>query len=213
MSTKYQYTISTQTANGKVNGNQLAYEIGVALPPPAPAIDPADGINTDIEPDKLDIYMSAALDAGQQATLTATVAAHQGTGYVATMQGTLPLVNGEQAVTSDLAWEVIEGVKTTPGFFSDDLNQIIARVVGEHRGDGGQLSIMETVDGEGTEEKTSPPFDFPDTGGAWQTFKVDSNIPPRAGLRNLYRTDCRLNGAASLELRYTTISMIKVVVT
>ena len=92
MPVKYQYTISTQTANGKVYIPQLTYEIaenagvGVVL----------SWMDTGIELDKLDIYMDAALSAPQEAALTATVAAHQGWGIDATMQGTLQLVRKEE---------------------------------------------------------------------------------------------------------------------
>ena len=204
--TKYQYTISTQTANGKVYIPQLTYEIdadvtiGVAV----------YGMATDIEPDKLDIYMNDALTAPEEAALTATVAAHQGYGIDAQMQGTLPLVKKEESVISDVPWEILEGVVTTPSFFDPDMTQIISRIIGEHRGDGGQLCLTERVDGLAPEEKIVPVFDFPNVGATWTKFKVDSNIPPRDGIRNVYETKCRLNGATNLWLRYTTISMIVV---
>lgn len=209
--TKYQFTISTETANGKVNGTQLAKEIakndaiGVA-------VDPNKGINTNVEPDKLDIYMADLLTAPQEAALTATVAATQGVSIVVTLEVTIPLVGKEVAVIGDLIWDVLEGAVTTPSFFCEDMNCLFARIIGEHRGDGGQLRLVENVDGEGDEEKIVPFFEFPDTVGAWKRFSVDSNVVPRDGQQNVYRTDARLNGAAALDIRYATISMIKAIV-
>lgn len=207
--TKYQYTISTQTANDKVNGNQLALEI---------AADPAiiialDHLDANIEPDKLDVYMADALTAPEETALTAVVLATQGVGLTTTLLGALTLVNAEKIITGDAVWDIMEGLLTTPSFFTSDMSQISARIIGEHKGTGGQLRLVENVDGSGDEEKINPFFEFPDTSGAWVRFKVDSDVVPREGIRNLYRTECRLDGTASLSLRYATISMLKVVVT
>lgn len=204
--TRYQYTISTQTAAGKVYIPQLTYEIGANA-----AIGVvASYMDVNVEPNKLDVYMADALTAPQEAALTATVAAHQGYGIDADMQGTLPLVKKEEVITSDVDWEIIEGVVTTPSFFDPTMSNIISRIVGEHRGDGGELRLIEEVLGEADEEKIVPVFSFPNVGAEWTRFKIDSSVPPRDGLRNVYRTDCRLNGATSLALRYATISMITV---
>jgi hypothetical protein len=206
--TNYQYDI-TDTANNKVYVPQLTYEID-NNPTIVVKVDDAKGINVNVNPGKLDICMSDALTAPQEAALDATVAAHQGWGINAQMMGTLQLVNKEDAIISDVPWEVVEGVVTTPNFFDPDMTSIICRIIGEHKGDGGQLRLVEEVDGQGDEEKINPFFDFPDVGATWTRFKVDSNVPPRDGLRNIYRTDCRLNGATNLTLRYSTISMIVV---
>lgn len=209
--TKYQYTISTQTANGKVNGTQLGKEIA-ANAAIGVAVDLNQGINTNIEPDKLDIYMADLLTAPQETALTATVAATQGVSIVVTLEVTIPLVSKEVAVIGDLVWDVLGGATTTPSFFCDDMTCLSARIIGEHKGDGGQLRLVENVDGVGDEEKIVPFFEFPDTVGAWERFSVDSDVVPRDGQQNLYRTDARLNGAASLDIRYATISMIKAIV-
>jgi hypothetical protein len=204
MATEYAYTISTDTPNGKVNIDQLTYEIaqnaGIGIP--------LSWMDTGVVPDKLGVYMSVPLDAGQHAALTATVAAHQGFGVNASMKGTLQLVHKELTVVSDVAWEVLGGVLTTPNFFDPEMSTILCRIIGEHRGDGGQLRLAEETTGQLDEEKITPFFDFPDTAGTWQKFKIDSNVPPRDALRNVYRTDVRRNGAVSLELRYSTVSMI-----
>lgn len=203
--TKYQYLI-TDTANDKVYIPQLTYEIDnddlIVIK--------VDHINVGIEPGKCDIYMADVLTAPQKTALDAGVAAHQGFGINATMQGTLQLVNLERDIISDVPWEVVGGIVTTPSFFDPSMTQIIARITGEHKGDGGQLQIVEEMEGEANEDKITPAFNFPDVGAVWTRFKVDSNVPPRDGLRNIYRTDARLDGAVSLSLRYATISMIVV---
>lgn len=209
--TKYQYDIATQTTNGKVYIPQLTYEIDndVAI---AIKVDADRGMDANVEPGKLDIYMADALTAPQEAALTAAVLAHLGYGINAQMKGTLPLVQLERSIISDVPWEVVEGVVTTPSFFNPDMAQFISRIIGEHKGDGGQLCLTESVEGAIPvgEEKIVPVFDFPDVGATWTRFRIDSNIPPRDGLRNIYETKSRLNGAASLSLRYMTISMITI---
>jgi hypothetical protein len=207
--TKYQYDIATQTANGKVYIPQLTYEIdtdaAIAI-----KVDANRGMDTNVEFGKLDIYMADLLTALQETALTAAVLAHQGVGIDATMQGTLSLVQLERSIVSDVPWEVVEGVVTTPSFFDPDMAQIIARITGEHKGDGGQLQIVEDVSGEVPEDKIVPAFDFPNVGAVWTRFKVDSTVPPRDALRNVYRTEARRNGAASLDIRYASISMVVV---
>jgi hypothetical protein len=206
--TNYQYDV-TDTANNKVYVPQLTYEINndAAI---GVLVDDSKGINVNVNPGKIDICMADLLTAPQETALDAVVAAHQGWGINASMQGTLQLVNKEDSIISDVPWEVVDGVVTTPRFFDPDVTKIICRIIGEHKGDGGQLRLVEKVDGEADEEKIFPFFDFPDVGPTWTRFKVDSNVPPRDGLRNIYRTDCRLNGATNLTLRYATISMILV---
>lgn len=203
--TKYQYTISTDTATGKVYPDQLQYEIAVSIPAVA-----VDHIDVGIEPDKLDIYMSDALDAAQQATLTATVAAHLGYGVVADLKGTTLMASSELAVVEDANWQHIGGVVTTPHFFEADVTKIISRIIGEYNGDGGQVRFVENLDGVGDEEKVNPFYEFADSAGQWKRFKVDSNVVPRDGVRNVYELLCRRNGAAALSIRHVTVSMIVV---
>jgi hypothetical protein len=202
--TKYQYPIA-DTANNKVFIPQLTYEVDND----AAIVVDVDHVDSNVAPIMLDIYMAEALTAPQEAALDAAVAAHQGYGINANMMGTLTLVSLERSIVEDATWEVVEGVVTTPSFFDPDMTKIISRIIGEHKGDGGQLCLTEDMDGV-EEEKIVPAYDFPDTAGSWERFKVDSNVPPRDGLRNIYKTCARLNGAANLELRYATISMIVV---
>ena len=203
MSEKYQYDVAA-TANEMVNENQLKFEIiaadiGVVF----------EYMNTNIETGKLDIYMAGVLTANQQTALTAVVVAHQGVGYDSTLNGSLSIVSGLEQAIVGVDWNIMEGVLTTPEFFTTDISEITARIVGQYKGDGGQLCLTEEVEGEIDEEKINPLFEFPDSLGEWKRFKINSNVPPRAGVENLYTTKARLDGAVALSLRYATISMIK----
>jgi len=70
--TQYNYTISTDTANGAVDSPKLTKEININTSI-VPSVDHIDVIG-----DVLDVYMAAALDAGEQTELTNTVGAHDG---------------------------------------------------------------------------------------------------------------------------------------
>lgn len=202
-----EFNIAADTANGLVNSDQLEYEIAAAIP-----LVPLGHINVNVRPGKLDVYMTAALSPADEAVLTAVVAAHQGFGVVAELKGTIHIANGETVVNQDASWQVLGGIVTTPRFFFPDVTKIIARIIGQHKGTGGQVSLNEDMDGNPDEEKINPFFELPDTLGEWKRFKVDSNVSPRDGLRNAYVPRTRLNGTANLSIRYATISMIKVLI-
>jgi hypothetical protein len=104
------------------------------------------------------------LSAGDQTTLDGIVAAEQGVTVVATMKGSLNAVPGTEAVTEDATWQLLGCVITTPQFFVANISELLGRFIGEYNGDGGQVRIMEEVDGEAAEAKINPPYDFPSVG-------------------------------------------------
>ena len=202
--TKYQYTISTDFPNAKVNVEQLQNEI---LQNPGITI-LVEHIDANVEPDKCDIFMADALPAPEIPVLDGIVAAHQGIGYATTLLGTLTALSEPVAVTEDLNWQMLYRLRTTPTFFTNSMPELLARLIGEHKGDGGEITIVEGVTGEPDVDIIAPPFALPDTAGSWEPFKADSNVPPREGLRNSYSIMARLNGATSLEMRFTTATMV-----
>lgn len=201
MATNYPYTISTAFPNGKVNGDVLAETIHAVILGSV-----LDHIDSNVVPDQCDIWFVTPLSPGDQATLSAVVASHQGYGYTATMKGTVPIL--DVVITEDATWQVLGGVVTTPNFFTSDLNQILGRIVGQIKGDGGQIRIMEEVEGQPDRELTIPAWNAPNTVGLWAPFKVDTNQPPSDAVRNLYRIEARRNGAAAMQLRFSTISLL-----
>jgi hypothetical protein len=205
--TNYQYTISTAFPAGKVNVEYLQDTIQFWTSIVTPLI----AINAGVEPDKCDIWFDGPLSAPDQATLDGVVATHPGVGIAATVEGTLQVAQVTTIVTSDLIWQVLGGIVTTPAFFTPIMSQIMGRALGLHKGDGGQLRIVEEVQGEPDVVITSPPFDFPNVGGVFTRFKKDTNVTLRDGTHNLYRVEARLNGATALEIEYAAVSMLKVI--
>ena len=211
--TDYQYTISTDFPMGKVNITQLqlsiTYDPAITI-----AIDPGNGINANSpDLDKCNIWFVDPLPVPDQAALDGIVAAHLGYGVVATLPGSMPI--REQAVIEDLTWQPLESIITTPTFFVDNdaalLPQLLARVISQIMGDGGQLKVTEEIAGL-PDVDILPEVNLPNTAAAWLTTKYDSSIPPRDGVRNRYVVKGRLNGATNLSIRSGSISMIRVII-
>ena len=211
--TDYQYTISTDFPTGRVNITQLlqtiTYDPAITI-----AIDPQNGINANSpDLDKCNIWFVDPLPVPDQAALDGIVAAHLGYGGVVTLLGSMPI--REQAVIEDLTWQPLESIITTPGFFVNNdaalLPQLMARVINQIMGDGGQLKVTEEMEGQ-PDVDILPEVNLADTLGAWLTAKYDSSTPPRDGVRNRYVVKARLNGATNLAVRSGSISMIRVII-
>jgi hypothetical protein len=85
-------------------------------------------------------------------------------------------------VTSQ-TWETIDGLVTSAG------------------ASGFEMRISK---GDGT--PMSSPYPHADTGGAWEIFSFYSDQPPDLGAQ-VYTLDARLNGAASAEIRFASLSL------
>ncbi len=206
MAVKYQFNTP---ANG-VYIPTLAQEIAVALPvPPAPAL---ENISVGTEPGKTDLYFASALDAAQQVTAGTVVAATSGTGIISTLLAAERLVLDSPFVTQN-TWETLDGAVTSPSFFDENLSQLFGRFTGQCKtvDAGAQLQMLETKEGLPDVVMTVPPFDVPDTGGDWEQFSFGTNAVPRAG-QNTYLMQGQLVAATSLELRYLSMSLLRVVV-
>lgn len=154
------------------------------------------------------IWFTDALPAPDEAALDAIRATHTGVGVVASLTGTVKVPAG--AVIEDITWQTLEGIITTPGFFINydpaQLPSLFARTIGEIKGDGGEFRVVEEVDGEADVVVVQQAL--PDTLGVWEKFKIDTTTPPRMGIRNTYRVEMRLNGAANLDQKYSAVSMV-----
>jgi hypothetical protein len=202
--TTYSFTISTAFPNHKVNTAVLTEAIQEYI------TTHLDFVNANIVPDQCDVTFADALSAPEQAVLDMIVSSHQGYGYTAEIKGTIPISAGDVEITADQSWQVLCGVTTSPNFFSSNLNEIMGRIVGQVIGDGGQIRIMEEVEGQPDRELTVPERNLPNTASQWLPFKVDTNRPPSDTIRNVYRVEARRNGATNLRFRYASISMMVV---
>lgn len=153
------------------------------------------------------------LPAPDEAALDAICAAHTGVRVVTTMESSSPVVVGEVSVTENATWQTIAEVTTTPSFFTDNLADLFGRIVGEYKavaGGGGelpQIQVCEKVAGLPDEDKMNPPIDMA-AAADWVTFGESTNVVVRNGYHNIYVFQARLNGAASFEMKWTTMSMI-----
>lgn len=211
--TTYNYTISTAFPNQKVNATALEEQIENDS-----AITTAlDFINAGITPDICAITFVDALTAPEETALDAVVAAHQGVLVIYKMDGVLPVgAVGSQPVviTEDVNWQLIDICVTRPSFFSSDMNSLFGVVNGCYNGDGGQMRIVEVVEGQPNEDKTNPPIDLTDTGGSMVILQFTTNVPPRkTAIPNQYRVEARLNGATNLSVQAMNFGIVEFKVT
>jgi hypothetical protein len=213
MSQVYNYTISTDFPNQKVDAESLASQIAAALPLPAPQLDEAaGGIGVRVTgPDNCDIWFDAALDAAQQLTLDGVVAAHSGYGTVASCFATAFIANLGTPIVG-AGWQVLAGLVTTPSWYAP-VDQIVGKVLGQVKTDGlgATLKIVQTTTG-GVITDLSPATALPDTGGAWQAFTVNSDTPPGPETWNTYTVQVDKGAVANVEFRYASFSMLHVMV-
>jgi hypothetical protein len=155
------------------------------------------------------------LPAPDEAALDAICAAHTGVRVLTSMESAFPVVREPVVVTEDVSWQTLAIVVTTPSFFVDpgDLADLFGRIVGEYKavaGGGGelpQIQVCEKVTGQPDEDKISPPAELA-AAADWTTFGISTDIAVRNGYHNSYVVQARLNGAASFEIEWTTMSMI-----
>lgn len=112
-------------------------------------------------------------------------------------------------VTADQAWEALGGAVSHPQFFIPDLTKALGVIDLEIKTSGAtaELRIEEQTDGG---DNIVAAATLPDTAGVWTRFQLSSaGTPPAAG-KNTYELQGRLNGAASLEVRYATLSLLEI---
>jgi hypothetical protein len=196
--TKYQYDIPTETAAAQVYIPSLTDTIDADG---AIAID-VDHIEVQTIDDKLDVWMADALDAGQEAALTAAVLAHVGQSAEIEHNCSFSTIKAAGLVIpTDATWTTFEGLILTPGVFNKKVEEQLIVITGEHNGDGGQIELTEDHATLGLVDILNPFGELPDTLGAWETFQFMSNVPLRKGNSNIYTGLARWNGATNLSLR------------
>lgn len=152
------------------------------------------------------------LSPGDEATFDAIIAAHTGIAAVTSMKASNPVVGATHSVTEDITWELLAEIITTPSFFTEDLADLVGRIVGSYKataGGGGelpQIKVIEKVTGEADEDKL-PPYNMA-AQATFTNFGVSTTVPVRDGYHNHYCVMARLNGSALFELQWTTLSML-----
>lgn len=207
MATLYTYPISASftSSGGKVHNAKLMREIQVSTG--------SQPRRVTTEGDVCTIEFPSDLPTNQEANLTGSVTAHNGVETAIKFHASSTLIGGsEGAVTGNPDWQVMGGVVTNTGFFTPNLANVLGRLTLQAKTTGGEVEIQ-IVENNGVSDvvANTAPFVIPDTGGAWQTFKFLTNVPPRAG-DNVFRLEARLTTASAGALRFFTISMLEVVI-
>ncbi len=129
------------------------------------------------------------------------------------MLGTSSLVQLETAVINQAEWQTVAGVVSRPAFFTPNLSAIVGQVLGQMFcvGGGAEVRLVEIAGGlSGGFVEMSAPYEVPDTHGHWPILYFLTSQPPSQGA-NVYSLEARLNSAASLKIRNTSLSLIELV--
>jgi len=199
-------SLVTTEPNGSDLGTSIYYS-GIA--------EALESITVGVPVGQCTVVFANALSPGDEATFDAIIAAHTGLAYATTMKACNAVVADPKTITDDLTWQLLAQITTTPSFFTEDLSQLVGRLVGQYQavaGGGGelpQLRIVEMVSGLPDEDKL-PPTDMAAQVG-FANFGLSTSVPPRDGYHNTYQILARLNGAASFDMQWTTFSMLDAV--
>jgi len=195
------YTISTDTADGKLNGTLLGEQIvGAALPA-------ADNISRvgDI------LTITGTYTAPQKTTIDGLVAAHVGARNSEDILDSWSVVDSEKEVTSSGSWEHQGGITFNPEDYRSDMTNLILRATLGAKsayvsGAKAQVTIRDM--GTPTNLVTSPP-QIDDTAGGWTsiTFDTDVAIP---GTRTTFCVCGDRGAATNLFARYARLALIEV---
>jgi len=205
-STEYTYSISSDFPNAKVASYNLALEI--ANSDIATTLERIDTVG-----DTCNIWFADALSAGDEVLLDGLVAAHAGQHMNMTFIASGSILGAEVSLPSGASWGLLGGIVTNPNFFVGNPNEAVGRVVGQYMamGTGAEIRLVEAST---STVMNSTPFALDDNSGAWEEFKFTTDQPPDGTYaERLYRLEGRLNGASEARIRFTSLSLLRVVVT
>ena len=197
----------TAAPNAKTLESSILYDPAITIA--------LESINIGIVPGVSDFAFADPLPAPDEAAFDAIIAAHTGEALYTDLKSAFSVTRDTVAIVEDVNWQLLAKVTTTPTFFVDAqyLDKLIGRLVGSYSATAGglgelpQLKIVETVAGQGDEDKL-PPTDMAEQ--AMSTFGISTTTPPRNGYHNIYCVYARLNGAAAMSIEWTTLSMIDI---
>jgi len=194
------YTISTDTADGKLNGTLLGEQIvGAALPA-------ADNVSRvgDI------LTITGTYTTPQKTTIDGLVAAHVGARDTTENLLDLTVIMDEVTITQDATWQVL-GRAVFSAAALGELADLKIRATGavKSTGAGAQLRLVE-VKVNATRNTISSNNAVGNTGGSWEHQSFRSNVALTEA-RNKYVIEGRRNGASAASVEAWHLSLRKVV--
>ena len=203
--TVYSFAISTDTMNGALDAGALDFQIRrspVLIMSGALMFVSQDG------PDAMSVAYSDALDANDEATLNAIVAAHDGAAVPTTTLIQTAHVTSQADVTST-SWKDIGGVVTRPEVFGP-LPELVARLSFAILVPGQGVELRFTERNEDASEAVLGSWTEPDSAAAWRFVELDTTTAPSPGVHE-YVLQARLAvGGQNGELRSVSLSLIRV---
>lgn len=197
------FDIATDTLNGSVDPNKLDGEIR--------ALSFTTAVFEGIVVDGTDLHVDfdVAPEAGEQTTVTSTVAAHDGVpDEVVIPQEALLMVSRVTAITESSESEAAEiaGFLLRPQRFVGVLSDLKLQIAGRVRSNDGPTRIRVYEDGVAISDQEN----HADTSGAWDEFQFRTNVDMTNG-RHLYTVRAWMGGTTtSADLQYCVAEFIEV---
>jgi hypothetical protein len=201
--------MATETYNLTAFLNDLASETALtaAVEADAGITTALDGVSQDEDAATVTFHFPTALAGGEKTALDALVAAHDGAAPTQLkFHAASKLIEGELTVTQDATWQTLGGVVTTPDFFMATLAAGLGRIVGSYKSVGTAPEIRIIED----DTTTLCTFSAVATADVWTMMQFFTTTPPTAGTHE-YKIEGRLNGATSMSVRFTSMSLLEAV--
>jgi len=198
------YTISTGTANGRVNDLDLFNEITAGGPYSANL----QRVLTDRDADTVNAVFDGALTGPEESTVEAIVLAHEGN-PILTLVATLAVIP-EQLIALPVGFGRLGSVIFDPSHYVPDVSSIMLRARGTAVTTmaGAQLRVVEE-DPELNDDVVVASVVLPATAGAEANGFFDSTVTLRSGIRE-YRLEGDLGAAVAASVRSGVFELFRV---
>ncbi len=200
---EYGYPVAADKA---IYVSGLAVEINAALDPNTRGV-VKDGTG-------LRVQFDNPLGLADKALLDGVIDSHEGIKPMdRKLLGASTLLRQDVSVSNETEWQQLAGVVSRPSFFTPNLASVVGQVLGQMFcvGGGAEIRLVEDVDGGGGAINVmTEPYVVPDTAGKWSILVMLSDKPPSEG-SNVYHLEARRNGAASLKIKNTSLTLIEMV--
>lgn len=147
----------------------------------------------------------SGLSAGEQATLVAIVAGHDGGLVNTAYHASSTLVTDEKAITEVSAWQELGGIMTNPSYFVPDMERALGRIVGMVKVTGTTVELRLTEDG--TPIGSTKVLDS--TSGAWGKLTWTTSGGVLGGDRHYLLEGRLVDAGNSASIKHMALSLLE----
>ena len=196
------YTISTDTADGKLHESKLAKEIvaaGYGKP------DNVGRLTGNFTVSKNPDYTAA-----EKTAIDSLVAAHAGTRIKETYVQSWPIIEEEKRIVNPSTWQRMGGSTITPDVWVRDVAEARFHVTFGFKSIGGGATLqLHKMASPTMTPLISVDYAIPDTSDAWQDIELETDIAIPSG-RGTFCICAQLDGATEAWVRYGSITLARV---